>query len=114
MSNPTAIPDPVYTNRGTGTFPMVKVTGTFALTPGNLATNGSSETGTVTLKGAAIGDIINYSYGASTTGCTLFAYVSASDTVTWVFTNNTGAAAQPAAGNLYVVAFYNPEGQNAF
>lgn len=114
MANPTAIPDPVYTNRGKGEYLNIKVVGTFALTPANIAASGTQESGTVTLKGVAVGDIVDYSYSASPTGCGLYVYVSASDTVTWVFSNLTGGAAQPAAGNLYVVAYYNPAGTDAF
>lgn len=67
--------------------------------PASLA-DGTSATTTVTVTGAALGDFATASFGADLQGVTLDAWVSAADTVSVKFTNNTGAAVDLASATL--------------
>jgi hypothetical protein len=70
--------------------------------PGAIASAASATT-TVTVTGAALGDVVDaVSIATDQLGCTLAAYVSAANTVTAVLTNNTGASKTPASSNLRV------------
>jgi hypothetical protein len=72
--------------------------------PPNIA-NGGRDTTTVTVPGAALGDMVEVSMSVSTLGVNVYGDVSAADTVTVVFQNNTGAAADIASGGLYATAW---------
>lgn len=67
--------------------------------PASLA-DGASETTTVTVTGAALGDFATASFGADLQGVTLDAWVSAADTVSVKFTNNTGGTVDLASATL--------------
>lgn len=67
--------------------------------PPSVAAAGSTTT-TVTVTGAALGDIAAASFSLSLGGLTVSAYVSAADTVTVVLANNTAAPIDLASGTL--------------
>lgn len=61
---------------------------------------GSSTTTTVTVTGATLGDYVDVAFTLSLGGLSLSGYVSATDTVTCVFSNNTAGAIDLASGTL--------------
>lgn len=63
---------------------------------------GASATTTVTVTGADLGDAVSVSFSVSLSGCSLTAYVSSSDTVTVVLSNNTAGAVDLGSGTLRV------------
>ena len=63
-------------------------------------TDGTSATTTVTVTGAALGDFAKASFAADLQGVTLDAWVSAADTVSVKFTNNTGGTVDLASATL--------------
>jgi hypothetical protein len=63
---------------------------------------GTSTTTTVTVTGAAIGDFTLASFQRDLLGVTLFAWVSAADTVSVQFRNDTGGTIDLASGSLRV------------
>jgi hypothetical protein len=78
----------VFTTMWTPTVPLV---GSATWDPGNIA-NGAQTTTTITVTGAALGDIVLGSNSISTGGMSFTYYVSASDTVTVMAQNNSGSA----------------------
>jgi hypothetical protein len=64
--------------------------------------SGSSISTTVTVAGAALGNYVTASFSLDLQGLTLSAYVSAPNTVTVIFANNTGGAIDLASGTLTV------------
>ncbi len=74
--------------------------------PASIA-NGASATTTVTVTGATLGDFVVPSFSLSLGGLSLSAYVSATDTVTVVLTNNTGGPVDLGSGTLYVKVLRN-------
>ena len=69
--------------------------------PPNLANN-ASETTTVTVAGAALGNYVQVSFSLDLQGMTLTGYVSSTNTVTVVLSNATGGAINLASGTLKV------------
>jgi hypothetical protein len=67
--------------------------------PGSIA-NGSYATKTVTVSGAAVGDYVLRSFTSMQAGLLLDAYVTASNTVTVILANVSGAAVTPSAGDI--------------
>lgn len=63
---------------------------------------GASTTTTVTVTGATLGQYATASFSLSVAGLVVTAYVSATDTVTVVFANLTGAPVDLASGTLTV------------
>jgi hypothetical protein len=57
-------------------------------------------TATITVAGAALGDFVEVAFSISLGGLKLHAYVSATNTVTCVFTNNTGSAIDLGSGTI--------------
>ena len=80
-------------------FGPTPVDGSTTYDPPSLA-DGESATTTVTVTGAALGDFATASFGADLQGVTLDAWVSAADTVSVKFTNNTGSAVDLASATL--------------
>lgn len=72
-----------------------------AYDPPNLI-NGARDTATVTVTGAALGDYARASYSLDLQGITLFAWVSATDTVKALFFNQTGGTIDLGPGTLRV------------
>lgn len=70
--------------------------------PGSIA-NGAQETTTVTVTGAALGDVATVSFGRDLQGMRLTAYVSTTNTVTVVLANGTGGALDLISGTLSAV-----------
>ena len=81
---------------------QVEVTATW--NPDSIA-NGASASTTVTVSGAALGDYAVASFSLDLSGLTLSAYVSATNTVTVVLSNLTGAAVNLASGTVSVLVF---------
>lgn len=67
--------------------------------PGNLL-DGAGATTTVTVTGAALGDFVEVSFSLDLQGITLTGYVSAADTVSVRFQNESGGALDLASGTL--------------
>lgn len=112
MTTPTKLPDPPYSARERATSYRVKCYGSGTVSPGAITT-GSQATGTITVLGAALGDFVDSSYSATLAGCTLDAYVSDGDTVTWVIQNVSGGTLTPAASStLRVIVFFINQGQS--
>jgi hypothetical protein len=65
-------------------------------------TTGTSDTTTVTVTGAALGDFASASFSRALVGITLFAWVSAADTVSVQFRNDTGGTVNLSSGTLRV------------
>lgn len=76
-----------------------RLTGSATYDPPNLA-DGAGVTTTVTVSGAAMGDFAIASFSADLTGMTVNAYVSAVNTVSVRFQNETGAGIDLASGTL--------------
>ncbi len=70
--------------------------------PSSVAAGGTQST-TVTVSGAALGDFALASFSLDLSGLTLSSYVSATNTVTVVLTNLTGAAVNLSSGTLRVL-----------
>lgn len=79
---------------------QVKVTATW--NPSSIAA-GATETTTVTVSGASLGDFSLASFSLSLQGMQLTSYVSAANTVTVVLSNLTGSAVDLASGTLAVL-----------
>jgi Right handed beta helix region len=73
------------------------ISGTY--NPPSIASGGTTTT-TLTVTGAAVGDFVDASFSLDLSGLQLSAYVSAADTVTFVFQNPTGGAIDLASGTI--------------
>lgn len=80
------------------------LSGTATYDPPNLA-DGAGTTTTVTVTGAALGDIAAASFSLTTSGITITAWVSNTDTVSVRFQNESGGALDIASGTLKGVVF---------
>lgn len=78
---------------------LTGVSGTATYDPGNLA-DGQGVTTTVTVTGALLGDYAEASFSLDLQGITLTAWVSAADTVSVRFQNETGAPIDLASGTI--------------
>jgi hypothetical protein len=65
--------------------------------------DGQGETTTVTVSGARLGDYASASFSLNISGITLTAYVSANDTVTVRFQNESGGTVDLASGTLRAI-----------
>lgn len=72
--------------------------------PPSLA-DGARDTTTVTVTGAAIGDMVTVSTGASASGVLIYGFVSAANTVTVVFQNNTGGTVDLPSSALNIAVW---------
>ena len=79
-------------------------TATATWDPGSIA-DGDTATTTISVSGASLGDYTVSSFSLSLSGLNLTSYVSATDTVTVVLSNNTGGAIDLASGTLKVAIF---------
>ena len=82
-----------------GVLPL-RQTGTF--NPGNIV-DGSRETTTLSVTGAIAGDYVQVSFTQDLQGIQIFGYVSAADTVTIVFSNETGGDINLASSSLQCI-----------
>lgn len=83
-----------------GGAPIYKhLSATTTWNPGSL-NDDAQELKTITVAGAALGDVVTVSFSLSLQGMTLTGYVSATDTVTAVLYNGTGAPINLASGTL--------------
>lgn len=72
--------------------------------PGSIA-DGDMEATSVTVSGAELGDFALASFSLDVSDLTVSASVTASNTVTVVFANNTGAPVDLGSGTLYARVF---------
>ncbi len=87
---------------GANTLLYDVLTGSTIWDPASIA-SGATATTTVTVTGAVLGDFVdNISFNKSLSGLTLSGYVSASNTVTAVLSNNTGGSVDLSSGTLSV------------
>lgn len=70
-----------------------------------LVASGAEDTTTVTVTGAALGDLAVPSFSLDLTGLIMTAYVSAANTVTVRWRNGTGGDVNLASGTLRVMVF---------
>jgi hypothetical protein len=75
--------------------------GSVAWDPPSIGNGAQALTG-ASIPGAAIGDIVEVSWSASTAGARIWGYVNGAGTVAVVLTNNTGGAVDLAAGTAYI------------
>lgn len=75
------------------------LTGTATYDPPSLA-DGAGTTTTVTVTGAVLGDVASASFSLDTSGITITAWVSAADTVSVRFQNESGGVLDIASGTL--------------
>lgn len=68
-------------------------------------TDGSRDTTTITVTGAEMSDLVDVSISTTTSGVNVFGYVSASNTVTVVFQNNTGGTVDIGSVGVYVTCW---------
>lgn len=87
----------------TGVMPAIPAwfDGSKSYNPGSLA-DGAGETTTVTVSGAALGDYVQVSFNLDLQSVALMAWVSATDTVSARFQNETGGVVDLASGTLRV------------
>lgn len=78
------------------------LTGSATFNGANLA-DGAGETTTVTVTGAALGDFVLVSHGVDLQGMTVTGYVSASNTVSVRFQNESGGSLDLASTTLRVL-----------
>ena len=91
-----------------GDVPLVKklLTATATIDPASI-NDGDSATATMTVTGAALGDIAIVAPPYSLQGLQMTAYVSAANTVTIVLFNNTGGAVDLPSGTWKAMVFSN-------
>ena len=93
----------IYTNAaltiGGGTKVTKHLSATVTYDPASIA-NGAQQTTTVTVTGAALGDTVVVSFTLNLQGIQLTGYVSAANTVTVIYQNNTGGAIDLASGTI--------------
>lgn len=75
--------------------------GEIAYDPANLA-DGAGVTTTLTVEGAVLGDFVQASFSLDLQGVMMVAWVSAADTVSVRFQNESGGAVDLASGTIYV------------
>lgn len=75
--------------------------GSATFNPGSLA-DGAGETTTVTVTGAALGDFAEWSFSNNVSGISVTAWVSATDTVSVRFQNESGGTLDLSSGTLRV------------
>lgn len=77
------------------------LSGSATWNPGSIA-NGAEEAKEVTITGATLGDFVLASFSLDVADLLLDGQVTATNTVTCVLANNTGAAVDLGSGTLYV------------
>ena len=78
---------------------LTGVSGTATYDPGNLV-DGQGVTTTVTVTGAALGDFVDVSFSLDLQGIGMTGWVSAANTVSVRFQNETGGAIDLASGTI--------------
>lgn len=84
---------------GNSVLPGAALTGTATFNPGSLV-DGAGETTTVTVTGAALGNFTTATFSLDTQGITITSWVSAANTVSVRFQNETGGTIDLASGTL--------------
>jgi hypothetical protein len=94
-----------YVGSGTFTYdPPRQMTGTASWTPGAIGANAGATT-TVTVTGAALGDVVEMGYNQNlNAGLVLSGWVSSANTVTAQLRNVTGGSLTPTAGTVRAFA----------
>lgn len=100
-------------NRANAIFPSIVATGSAAFSPANTA-DGAGESVDVTATGAVLGDFVLVSFSSDTVDFIVTAMVTAANTVTVRFQNETGAGStQIASGTLRVICFNAKSGTSS-
>lgn len=76
---------------------------TTTVDPASLAAGGRTTPATLTVTGAVLGDIVDASFSLDLQGAALNVYVSAANTVTYYFQNDTAGTVDLASGTLKVL-----------
>lgn len=98
--------DKYYRFNGTAwvaSLPQIIPAASITFNPANAADGAGETATTITVTGAVLGDFAIASFSLSLQGILLTAYVSAADTVTCRFQNETGGAIDLASGTLRVL-----------
>lgn len=91
---------------GAGSVAIGKIlSGSATFDPASLA-DGAGETTTVTVTGAALGDFALASFSLTTSGITITAWVSATNTVSVRFQNESGGVLDIASGTLKALVIH--------
>lgn len=85
-----------------GTWGRGYLEATATVDPASVNTAAQTVPATITVTGAALGDLVQASFSLSLQGLILHAYVSAANTVTYSFANVTGGAVNLGSGTLKV------------
>ena len=85
-----------------GAFLPNTLSGTATYNPPSLAAGARDTVQTMTVTGAALGDVVTASFSLSLQGVSLIAYVSAADTVSYFFENRTAGTVDLASGTVKV------------
>ncbi len=91
-------------NRANAIFPSIVATGSKTFNPANLV-DGAGESTDVTATGAVLGDFALASFSVDTEDVMLVATVTAADTVTVRFQNESTVTHNLASGTLRVICF---------
>ena len=81
-------------------FGNIRLENTATYDPPSIAAGALDTTQTMTLTGAALGDIVDVSFSVALAGARLEAWVSASNTVSYRFSNPTGSAIDLGSGTV--------------
>lgn len=84
------------------------LTGSATYDPASLA-DGAGATTTVTVTGAALGDLVLPSFSVDLAGVSVTAYVSAANTVSVRFQNESGGTVDLASGTIVARVFKNAD-----
>jgi hypothetical protein len=93
-----------YANPTFSKYGAINLTGSATLDLGNLV-DGAGSTTTLTVTGAALGDFAIVSMGVDIAGLTATAWVSAADTVSVRFQNESGVAVDLASTTIRARVF---------
>ena len=99
-------------NRANAIFPSIVATGSKTFNPANL-TDGSGESTDVTATGAALGDFAIASFSLDTADILITATVTAANTVTVRFQNESTGTVNLGSGTLRVICFNAKSGTSS-
>lgn len=89
-------------------FGDIPLTGTATYDPGSLAAGAKTSIQTMTVTGAALGDLVQASFSISLAGARLAAWVSSSNTVSYYFVNENGTDPLDLASGTVSVRVVRP------
>ncbi len=92
------------TSKRDARYPLIKAVGSATIDVASLA-DAVGATSTITVTGAALGDFVMVSHSLDLQGITVTAYVSAANTVSVRFQNESGGTIDLASGTVRYVLF---------